>query len=727
VGWFLQESSADSSGISLIEHHRRYWAGRLRQLVKFIFPDRRFFIKLASALVLNLLLLQTSGAFRHHIPNSGLAWTPTEFSIRLPYPGSAWKTERGALSGIKGSFVRFSVADSEALQNYLFFIPVSGDSVAIPCTEICELTLTQNGRYAFGNMFHRSAFFPVQVQDDQIPRGVLLADIKGEFSAGAVIQLQNVASLKVRGLASDDIRVESVEIVHRYSESPDKAENEVLFHKDIRLDAWKEDFEIPLSNWKGGQHQLFLRVRDQKSQIDSTPLTLLYADEETMKEKRLLSLRALIDEWVHVLGDLIDSEDKHQVVDGLENRLSSISYDIDGDAPMIAAYARELKALSSRIQKWLQYSPDMSGLPDLIRRTERQILYGLSLIFQEKTGDIQATQKSLSDAKGDLAHLLEQIKSGKLDAGSPELEKAFSELTKKLQELQSKIKELPSGPQDELLNRDALEAQMQESESLADRIEAIKKQIAGGDSKGAMRELESLLNQLSILTKEMERSLDQWKENVDRGSIQASQKYAKALEDLIKKQEKLLAETEALKNKAEKMKEESSKKWLPEDPKKVEQLQKAFDEKSGVQKEISDHFQKAREAFDKQVGGGEWNELLRSDEAKMSEEQAAESMVESQKSLHERRAFDSVEHQTDVLEHLKKSQQNQQNIQQQLQSVAQSAGSPGGQKNEHIETIVTEGKAEKERLRKIMDSLQQKVDDQFQKSHEKYFEDLLQR
>ena len=44
-----------------------------------------------------------------------------------------------------------------------------------------------------------------------------------------------------------------------------------------------------------------------------------------------------------------------------------------------------------------------------------------------------------------------------------------------------------------------------------------------------------------------------------------------------------------------------------------------------------------------------------------------------------------------------------------------------------VELLATECKVEKERRRKMMESLQRNVEDRFQKSHEQYFEEQLQR
>ena len=67
-------------------------------------------------------------------------------------------------------------------------------------------------------------------------------------------------------------------------------------------------------------------------------------------------------------------------------------------------------------------------------------------------------------------------------------------------------------------------------------------------------------------------------------------------------------------------------------------------------------------------------------------------------------------------------------MQKQVQSAMKPSESSGKREiKEQVQIVGSEGKGEKERRRRIMDSLKQKVDERFQKSHEQYFEDLLQR
>lgn len=699
--------------------HLNRWEKKVHELPQVTGPSRRFFYSGFLAFLTLGSLFTITQYWQWELPKAGLAWVPSGYEVKLP-GNSQWKSEVGVIRGLEGSLVRFSPPNLHGLKAFLF-TEAEGHWNSELCQDYCYLQLNKSSRYAVGTLFSRSAFFPIQVTKDEAPKSVLMALVDGEFSPRLSLKLSNVKKLLLKGLASDDLQIIKVDLIHK-SDS-----EEVLQTWKVEDLHWKWDGSINLEDWKAGQHSVFLRVTDRSQSENSEPITILFEDEESLREKRILSLRSLIEEWVHVLGDLIETQTSGKVVPLLEKRLSQINYSGIDSSPLVVAYSKELQRLSERISRWIKFSPDMSNIGDLISRTERQIIYGLSLLFQEKTGSIEDSSRSLNAAKKNLGTLLDDIKNGKLDLQSKEIQQAFDKLSSQLKELQDKIRNMPQGPQDEMFNREALDQQLAESESIEDRIEEIKKQLESGDQKGALRELESLLNQLSILTKEMESSLGQWKESLDQGSIQSSQKFSKSLEELAKKQEKLLRETEELKAKQEKLKEEASRKWEPENPKKAEEMHRAIEDKKKIQNALSEEFRKSREAFDKEMAGTEWADFMRSDEMKEGEDSIADQMEKSSDALSQKRLFDSIAAQKSALEYLKKSQEQQSNAQKQIQQMGQQQQAGQRIKEENIETLATESKVERERRKKIMESLRQSVDGRFQKSHERYFEDLLQR
>ncbi len=724
AGYFLDQSDrgdVDGNSEDFKAAHIKFWNKRSSKIAKALLPSPLLLWGASLAIVLGHSTYSIYLFRSHSLPRQNIEWTPGEFEIQST-GGSEWKKESGSLSGIEGSRVRFLTPSFHSLQTFLYVKEIQKPWALVVCSEYCELKLNERGQYAVGTLLGRSSLFPLISVPDESPKGVLLVKVSGEFTPATLVDVLNKESIDLEANASDDVAVKKVEFIHR---GPESSDEEIIHTWVANEKHFKKTFSLPLKGWNGGKHDLFLRIYDEFKFAESGLVSILFADEETMRAKRIQDLRALLDEWVHVLADLIETQHDQKLHESLLKRFSEMTYPEVAEESLINAFVKELKLLADRIQRWAKFSPDFSQVKDLVSRTERQILYGLSLVFQEKTGEIESTADSLKSSQNNLQDLLEKIKKGEMDVSSKELEEAFKSLASKIEELQNKIKELPNGPNEDMINREALENQLEESESLADKIEAIKKQMASGDSKGAMRELESLLNQLSILSKEMQRSLDQWQGNLDKGAVQSSQKFAKQLEDIIKKQEAIQQNTERLKDESEKLEEQNAKTWKPLSPEKMEALQKKFSELKEKQDKLGQELKRAVEDYDKMVEGTEWEQVLRPEESRQMEQDAQERMGQARDSLGERKPFDAISSEKEAAEILKKVAQKQRDIQKQMQS--QANASKAKTKPEKIEVIGSEAKGLKERRKKIMESLQQKVDEKFQKSHEGYFEEILQR
>ncbi len=657
------------------------------------------------------------------VPSQIRSWTPSQFEALLPFEGATWISQKGLVSGVKGSRIRFVPPDfGAALRSYLFLKPNEGPWRAILCTEVCEITLEEGGQFAVGTLIERSSLFPLVVVNDDPPKSALFAEVAGELVPALTLEIMNESSLPLELTASDDVRLTTVELIHKF-----KDQEEVLQQRQVLKPYFKEKFILSFEGWKGGLHEIYLRPSDDFQSGTSQSLRIFYNDEDTLREKRIQELQGLLDEWVHVLADLIESKIDDQVVAGLSQRLGQIQYPQMEDQSVAAAYVKELQKLSQRIQLWVEAGGEPRALPDLISRTEKQILYGLSLIFQEKAGDLASTQESLSQSQADLSKMLEQLKEGKLDLNSKVMEEAFKKLAEKLKALQEKISSLPQGPQDDMMNREALEQQAQESEDLAKRIEDIRRQAAQGDEAGAMKELESLLNQLSILTKEMERGLDQWKNNLDQGTLQKATEFAKKLDEIKKREETLNQKTQKLSEKMKKLDESQQQVFSQKEAQELKKMQEDLEKQQEEQKKIGEEFQKAIEGFDQAMEGSEWKQLFRSGETIEQESQVRERLTQSEDGLRDQRLEEAKTGQQEAIELLNQMQESQKKKMQQMQQLSQGESATGNLKNEKVEIIGSETKGEKERRRKIMDSLKQKVGDKFQQSHERYFEELLQR
>jgi hypothetical protein len=716
AGSFLDATRSEESEDFRLAHIRRI-DSRISDWAWFLRPNKRAGFWLASLGFFTIILSQFPSLTEVGLPKSGFMWSPQGHEVLLPVPGAEWERRSGSISTTMGSKIRFE-APKTFLQSYVF-VQLNDRWSVFRCNQFCEFEVQGSGQYSVGHLWRRSAAFPVQSFMDEPPRSAIWVKVNGDMVPGASLQLLNIKDLNLDLTATDDLRLSKLVLIHRYMDKEEVVET-------IKADgkAFRSSYTLKMDDWKGGLHLIFLEPHDDFTSSRSEPLQITYNDESTLREKRLRDLEALINEWTHVLADLIESKLDKKLSDSLRARLKEIQYPSMESSGLLAAYTKELQLLSDRILGWIDIRAPMTQVDDLIKRTERSILYGLSLLFQERAGDIGQTAADLKSSQADLSKLLEKIKSGKLDMNSEALEEAFKELAKQLEEMQKKISQLPKGPQDDLINREALEAQAQEAQSLADRIEEIRKQAQSGDSKGALRELESLLNQLSILSREMERGLEQWQQNMDQGALQKSQEFAKKIDGIKKRQEELIKETESAKEKLDKLESKPFSIKDKEDLKEQEALEKKVESLEAKQEKLSEDLKEAGEQFDKSLEGTEWSQLFRSEEAKALESEAGERMIESKEGLDSFRMMESLTNQQEAVEMLNKISEGQKQMQQQMQQMSESMTPAAPEK---MEILGSEGKGEKERKRKIMESLKQNVGEKYQKSHERYFEELLQR
>ena len=432
-----------------------------------------------------------------------------------------------------------------------------------------------------------------------------------------------------------------------------------------------------------------------------------------------MSIRSLLDQWVHVLADLLESERDKRVSVGLIDRLDAMEWPNQKLEGNLKIFVEGLKRLDEKIRRDLSLA-DNSKVQSLIDRVEKQILYGLSLILQEKAGDLNQSTQDLNAAQGDLQSLLENIKSGKEELKSEVLQEAFEKLMKQIENLQEKIKNLPQGPSDQMINREALDEQLSQSEELQDKINEIQNQISAGNETQALRELESLINQLSILSKEISRSFEQWQENLAKGAVESSQRFEKKLEALRKRQEELIKRTDELKEKKSAEQKRLSEKEDRELERQRQDLQKKQDE-------IANEFNEATQEFKESLQGSEWEQVFSNFESAELEASAQERMQDASKALAESDLAEALLQEKESAEILKQMESVQQQTRDQLESMTQQLGGTESQMREKVEIIESEGRGERKRRQKIMNSLKHKVDESFQRSHDRYFEELLQR
>lgn len=721
---FLEKGVHYSESLSLAGSHVGLWEKRLENYRVELRPPLT--LLLAAFLLVGSFLfqveLQKHRAYR--FPSSVSSFLVRSFQVQMPFEDANWELKEGPLSGILGSKLKFAAPETGFFQAYLFLQKGVEPWRMIPCSDVCEFELTSRGRFAVGSLWSRSPVFPLQVIPDEEPKAVVFVEEEGELVPSATLNIENAESLKLSFLASDDIRLTETKLIHEFAGNEEVLRGWSVFNK-----RFKDIHILDLKNWEGGQHNIYIEASDFGQTIRSTPLVIFYADEEFLRQQRIASIQSLIDEWVHVLADLIESKADGRIFGGLEQRLASISYPSDLEESLFSVFVLELQKLSGEIQEVLINRQRFSEIDRLIERTEDKILYGLSLLFQEKAGDIQGAKEGVRDAQKDLSALLEKMKEG-ADVDSEALKEAFEKLQEQLQALQEKMRNLPRGPQDDLINREALDEQLGESEKLEDRIAEIQQKLAEGKNEEALRELESLINQLNILTKEIESSLEQWEDNLNAGAMQNSEQQESRLKEMMEKQESLAERTEDLEQRMTEAREDP-KKFDEELELEEQEFKSEFEELAKEQAELTQEFNESSQQFREAIDGTEWEQVFNSGEVRDLQNQISSKMEDATRYLNSKDAPDASNQQREAVELLKQAGEQQQQIRQQVQQQAQQMqgeGQQGRQLNsERVEVIDSEGRGDKERRRKIMNSLKQKVGEEYQESHERYFEELLQR
>jgi len=694
--------------------HYEVWENRLEEFKVQLRASKKFWMGVVLVSICLIIQGSLSQRLQIFLPSKQEAWFLSEYEYRLPMAEASWIKKRGAVSVVKNSSLRFLSPNHFPFKTYIFFQLSDGPWQMKPCHEYCEIQVPNRMSYAVGSLARMSPIFPILALDDEAPRPIIFLKEKDDLIPHPSLRIANRSDLVLELIASDDLSLKKVSLIRRQANSEIE-----LFSQDFFEPRFKRDYVLDLEDWPGGESEVILVASDASQTRESAPLILFYEDEEFLREQRLMSIRSLLDQWVHVLADLLESERDKRLSSELFERLESIEWPTQELEGNLKIFVEGLKRLDEKIRRDLSLA-DSSKIQSLIERVEKQILYGLSLILQEKAGDLNQSTQDLNAAQGDLQSLLDNIKSGKEELKSEILQEAFEKLMKQIESLQDKIKNLPQGPSDQMINREALDEQLSQSEELQDKINEIQNQISAGNEAQALRELESLINQLSILSKEISRSFEQWQENLARGAVESSQRFEKKLEALRKRQEELIKKTDDLKEKKSAEQRQLSEKEEREFEKQSQDLQKQQDE---IAKEFNDVTQEFKESLQ----GSEWEQVFSNFESTELEASVRERMEDASHALSESDLAEALLQEKESAEILKQMESVQQQARDQLENMAQQLSGSESQRREKVEIIESEGRGERKRRQKIMNSLKQKVDESFQRSHERYFEELLQR
>jgi hypothetical protein len=130
--------------------------------------------------------------------------------------------------------------------------------------------------------------------------------------------------------------------------------------------------------------------------------------------------------------------------------------------------------------------------------------------------------------------------------------------------------------------------------------------------------------------------------------------------------------------------------------------------------------------FEEALKDTEWESVFRGSQQQELDRRIKKQMEESVEALDRSEPFEAVQSEQLTLELIQQAQEGQQQIRQQVQEQAQSIGQ-AERGSSKIDIVESEGRGQRERRQKIMNSLRQEVDEKFQESKDRYFEELLQR
>ncbi len=202
------------------------------------------------------------------------------------------------------------------------------------------------------------------------------------------------------------------------------------------------------------------------------------------------------------------------------------------------------------------------ALSNEVREEEKDVLYLEDLLDRARLDAMQELGKEMAASRRELARLAEKLRKAPDEQTRKELLAEVERLRERIQDLMSRMAELAKGIRDEHLNREAMES-VEKEQDLLGQLSDIQKKLQSGNVDEALKELDSLGQQLEKLESELQQKAGREQGGKYAQEAKQLREAANALRELKQKEQDLEKRTAHLRHEMR------------------QQAQKRFDQKGG--------------------------------------------------------------------------------------------------------------------------------------------------
>lgn len=180
----------------------------------------------------------------------------------------------------------------------------------------------------------------------------------------------------------------------------------------------------------------------------------------------------------------------------------------------------------------------------MIDHLEKDILFLVKMTNKQKLNQIIGLEERLNELTQTLREEFEKIKNSKSPQNSSELKNKVKKIRKTLQKIMTQLLRQRQPMQDEFLNPSALKRLSMEKFSSA--LEKMLDMINRGNINDAMKELKKMMEDLQILSSQLNHANSEMGEFLDPETMKTLDNSSKELDQLKERQQKLLEKTTKL-------------------------------------------------------------------------------------------------------------------------------------------------------------------------------------